>query len=391
MKKRSKKSTVLNAVLFIFVLGIAFSIGWLFITSRDESAGDLSESMVTSEEAEQTTELSAGSTPADEEWERTQQWLAENEVQTNEQRIPESTEYLEITQIYKGAGYYEVGLGGFSGEEDDLTVSWELEHPQERLNIRVSNTTSDYYPVLIKVFYNYEAVDFLVVGEDDYRHELLINLPPGYEYVIPFHLDSRLEAHAGYSMLTFAAFFDPDEYSVFHGAGHDLADTVLNFELNYGFDEPASLDLVQHPFEERSDFSANSPLITLGQPGGITVEDEYFLGPGRPRQASPGEQLEIEMLLNVRGPMTMNEFQRVDDFLIIGLLDFNQIELSGRPFLWSETASNPLFGAFTIEAPMEAGLYDFIVLIVENPTAGMTLDNFVPIDTSTRFTIEVVE
>jgi len=36
-------------------------------------------------------------------------------------------------------------------------------------------------------------------------------------------------------------------------------------------------------------------------------------------------------------------------------------------------------------------LYDFIALIVENPTIGMTLDNFVPIDTSTRFTIEVFE
>lgn len=396
MKNKSKKSTVLNAVLFLFVMGATFGIGWFLIPSRDEANREgvaLDENIMASEETEPTFDRFVENSRREEEWAFIQDWLANHEVQFNENRIPGDMSHLEMIRNEIGVGTYEAGVGGFAGETDDLTVSWELETPQDRLNIRVSNTTSAYYPVLLKVFYNYEAVDFRLAGSDVYQNELLIDLPPGYEYIIPFHLDSSLEAHEGLSKLTLAAFFDPQEYSVFHGAGHDLSSTVLNFEINYGLDGPMQLERVQHAFEERSDFSRDTtPLITLEQPGGIT--SEYFLGPGRPRQASPGELLEIEVLLNVRGDSwhsNTGEGNEVEDFLVMGLLDFNQVELSGQPFLWSVNSAVPLFGKFTIEAPMEPGLYDFIALVIENPTGGVTFDNFIPIETSTRFTIEVVD
>ena len=390
MKVKQKNSAAIKAVLFIFTMGMTFALGW-FVMARSGSEPRRGSSEPGSV-AIVSNSTDEGLSAMDEEWERIQQWLEENEVQINENRIPENIDHLEIIRTYEGVGNYEVGFGGFAGEYDDLTVSWELASPQERLNIRLSNTTSDYYPVLLKVFYNYETTDFRLVGEENYRDELLIHLPPGYEYIIPFHLDSAIEAHDGYNKLTISAFFDPDEYSVFHGWGHDLDATALTFEMNYGLDEPPVLDKVQHSLEERADFDSQVPLITLGPPGSITPED--LLGPGRPRQASPGEMLEMEMLLNVRGNIwdsDTGESTEVEDFLIIGLLDFNQIALSGRPFLWTTNGDHPLFGSFTLEAPMEPGLYDFIALIVTNPNERITLDNFDPIEMSTRFTIEVID
>ena len=388
MKKRQKSSAVVKTVLFILVMSSTFALGWFFIGTFNQAS--VSDSSNPSAAEEVGSNVSGESTAADEEWDRIQAWIEDNEVQINENRIPETTHHLDIIRTYKGVGDYEVGVGGFAGEEDDLTVSWELERPQDRLNIRVTNTTSDYFPLIIKLFYNYESVDFRVVGADTYENELLINLPPGYEYIIPFHLDPALEAHAGYSKLTMAVFFDPDEYSVFHGWGHDMAATALNFEMNHGSNQPPPLDQVQHPFEVRLDLDNRGGLF-LGQPGSITPED--FLGPGRPRQASPGELLDIEVLVSGLGEIWSDTGERelVEDFLIVGLLDFKQIPLSGRPFLWSAYDAVPLFGHFTIEAPMEPGLYDFVALFVTNPTGRTTLNNFVPIDMSMRFTIEVME
>ena len=386
MKKRQNSSTVVKTVLFILIMSTTFAFGWFWVMGSNGDSIDDSLNTVSN--------ISNESTPAneDEEWEQIQSWLADHDVKINENRVPKEIDDTEIVRIYEGIGESEVGLGGFAGEEDDLTVSWELDRPQDQLNIRVSNTTSEDYPVIIKLFYNYESVDFRVAGADTYENELLISLEPGYQYIIPFYLDPALEVHAGYSKLTIAAFFDPDEYSVFHGWGYDLAATALDFEMNYGSDQPPPIDQIQHPLEVRPDFNSRISQIMLGPPGSITPED--FLGPGRPRQASPGELLEMELLVDKLGSVWNSDtgaYEAVEDFLIMGLLDFNQIPLSGRPFLWSAYEAVPLFGHFTIEAPMEPGLYDFVALIVTDPTGRTTLDNFVPIDMSMRFTIEVVE
>jgi len=390
MKAKKKYSTVVKAVLFILAMSLTFVLGWfLMIRTENETSHHLLEAGGSEEIVSTSTDGSLS--VVDESWDWIQQWLVDNEFQMNERRTAENIDHLEITRTYKGTENYEIGFGGFAGEYDDFTVSWSLDHPQERLNIRLSNETSDYYPVLLKLFYNYETVNFRIVGEDDYRSELFIELSPGYEYIIPFHLDSTLEAHVGYSKLTMAAFFDSDQYSVFHGWGHYLDAAALTAEISYESDEQFVLDRVQHPLEERPEFGNTVPLITMGTPGGITPD--YFLGPGRPRQVYPGEELEIEVLLNVRGSVwnpDTGERKEVEDFLMIGLLDFEQIELSESPFLWSSASLVPLFGYFTIEAPTEPGLYDFIAIIVENPTGGMTEDNFIPHEMSNRFTIEVI-
>jgi len=385
MKTKKQKGTIFKIILFTFVASATFFIGWfLAMPSGRAMVSNMFDSV-------------ASTTNREDEWYFWQDWLVNNEEHYNENRIPGDVSHLEIERTYIGAyiggGDYGVGVGGFSGDYDDLTVSWELSSPQERLNIRLSNTTSDYYPLIIKLSYNYEAADFRVAGETNYRNELLINLPPGYEYIIPFHLDSNLEAHDGYSKLTLAVFFDPDIYSVFHdnGVGSYLFTRILDFELNYGFDQPPIIDQQQHSFEEIPDWDVGGSFV-LSKPGGITPTG-FGSGPGRPRQVSPGELVEMEMLVRRLGELLDNdtgERELVEDFLIIGFLDFNQVELSGQPFLWSTYNATPLLGTFTIEAPMEPGLYDFVALIVENPTENVTLDNFVSIETSERFTIEVI-
>jgi len=319
-------------------------------------------------------------------------WEVDREPEFNPNRIPSDLEGLEINRTYYGIENGELGVGGFSGESDNMEIPFRLQTPQDRLNARINNHTPDYWSVILKVFYNYEEVDFRIQGADVYDTEFLFEVRPGYTYEIPFHLDPLIEAGDTFSKLTMVVIFEPDEYAMFNVAP-EMSFMALNFEINYGSDNPPEIEKVAHEIIKKPTWTVGSGGFGLTTSGNLTYEDTGH--PGRPLKALPGERIELDFAANMSGVFTnmiADTYIPTTDYLIIGLLDFNQVPLSGRPFLWAPIDENVThFGSFYFNAPMEPGLYDFTALIVPNPTMQMSWDSFLPLEMSTRFTIEVLE
>ena len=321
-------------------------------------------------------------------------WNVDRDMEFNFEREPGDLEGLEINRVYYGTENYELWVGGFAGESYDMEIPYfRMETSQDRLNASINNTTSHRFNAILKVFYNYEEVEFRISGSDVYNTEFLFAIEPGYYYQIPFHLDPDLEAHDGFSKLTLAVYFQPDEYAMFQQSAHYMPATALNFEINYGGDNPPEIEKFTHEIIEKPTWHGvgNHNLI-ITQSGDLTYENIGH--PGRPLKVKAGERIELDFATNMSG-IFRNSFTTnyipTTDYLIIGLLDFNQVQINGRPFLWVPVDNDVThFGSFYFYAPMEEGLYDFNAIIIPNPTMQMSWDSFLPLERSMRFTIEVV-
>jgi hypothetical protein len=89
-----------------------------------------------------------------------------------------------------------------------------------------------------------------------------------------------------------------------------------------------------------------------------------------------------------------NEVEAIemDDFIIIGLLNWEQILLTDKTYFsenitnWDEEDAQPIEGYFTITAPTASGYYDVVFFAIGNPDDSNTLlHGFFAI----RFTLKV--
>ena len=79
----------------------------------------------------------------------------------------------------------------------------------------------------------------------------------------------------------------------------------------------------------------------------------------------------------------------MDGFKIVGLLNWEQIELNGMPYFLHHNdikESGAIEGYFVIQAPTEPGYYDFVAFSVANPKET-TLPQLA--DVAFRFTLRV--
>jgi len=119
-----------------------------------------------------------------------------------------------------------------------------------------------------------------------------------------------------------------------------------------------------------------------------------------------GEILELAHVVNLRGPndptISIGDEDDLppelvaENYVILALLDWQQIPLNGHPYLFVAVEGNDdenmtHYGRFTITVPEESGFYDFIAFVFPNADYRKTWHSFIPIQASFRFTIEVVE
>jgi len=331
----------------------------------------------------------------------------DEDIVINERRLPADIEGLALNfyliEAFEG-GF--IGLGVWDGyvASDHSIDPIRLETPQDRLNINLTNDGIEDVDVIIKLFYNYQEVTFRIVGSEAYKSEFIFTMPSGYGVDIPFHLEPTLEISETFSKLTVAVFPAPERFAMqeheelFFDLRFDTG-LVLDFEINYGSGTPLALsvpenDTINDVYDMSAIFTVNvepEPLI-----GGQFMFPPYLL------QVTPNEQVQLFFV----GNMPVWEMSSVDlngdvitttevtDYLIVSMLDWQQISMNGDPYLWISGREDDRYGQhgrFYIDAPSEPGFYEFVAFLVHNPMSSFSWDTFGPLEIATRFTIEVVE
>ena len=275
-----------------------------------------------------------------------------------------------------------------------------LNESSDVLVARVENISASDHNFVLKIFLNYETVPFRVLDEEAFAPAFLFSLTSGYQLEIPFVLDIEMPDENEMFKLTAAVFSDPE----YHVVNMDAFDqyllggmgTVLNFDLYFGERQDIHLDVQSHVALAQRE---NEGFASLRINTQLDVADFHQRGYSQPMrlvgsvlQVSPGEVIDLAFFANLYVERRMV----VEEYVILALLDWEQVELNGLPYLLMQVEDHDFdelveYGHFTIVAPDEVGLYEFVAMIIPNPREINTFDHYRPIELSDRFTIEVVE
>lgn len=317
-------------------------------------------------------------------------------------QTPLSEHYLDM--IAQGFGG---GLSfGVSPVENDW--NWEvdgpwigqlaLNAPDDSLQIHVANIDANDRDFLLKVFLNYESVPFRVLGEEAYDKSFTVSVKGGYGVYVPFVLESEIAQENRYK-LTAVLFINPQERALDQGEllGRFAVGENADLFLGQGVDS-IKLDV---PFFEPLARRENDSFTSIAINEDFDVA--YFktrIGSGYELdqiRSTPGEIIDLSLFVN---PCTgtFDDGSRVgyeiENYIILGLLEHQQIELSDKPFLFVDMSNHSYQTpvdhlAFTLQVPDEPGYYEFVAILVVNPTKRNSNYNFFSLELSRRLTIIV--
>ena len=324
----------------------------------------------------------------------------------NDSRYIEKEEVDEWDQAFMGEGFigaksFGIEVQGFELDLDEAFYGYfEMEGLEHPLVARIGNLSIKDHYFALKIFLNYEEASFRVLGEDNYVTEFIILVESGYKIEIPFVLEiDQIEMDQTFK-LTAGIFIDPNRHAMdlpFEELPWmeqwDNFATVLNFDLSFGTGSDIVLDASYTEILARREnqFFANLQVNTDFGVEAFLASD-FSIPPDNLLQVRAGEEVELAFFTN---PHVFEETE-LENYLILAMLDWQQIQLNHQPFLLVDTRGHgyehPVdHGTFTFTAPTETGFYEFVAIIVSNPTARNSWQNFVPLDVANRFTIEVVE
>jgi len=243
----------------------------------------------------------------------------------------------------------------------------------------------------MKVFLNYEAIPFYLVDEEELQTKFLFTVPNGYSANIPFSLDNEILFENGTYALTVGIFVNPntnlgtlEEQAVREIWSSGLDMLVMSFDVLVG--DGGEIALSAEPAKPQTYFEDLQHHSVL-----FTHNDEFDF-PEQLIQVAPGETVELVWWAN----LFTNEYVAIENYAIIAMLDWEQLEFNGQPYLLV-SRDDPNFsyqtdqGVWQFEAPLEPGLYDFAAFMVPNATQLRSIDTFFFLETASRLTIEVVE
>lgn len=304
--------------------------------------------------------------------------------------------YLHDTDmVYIREGFHGIGFGVFlDGKSipDHFDGRLELECSNFVLEASIENITPTDEHFILKVFINYEEVLFRPLGEVEYTKGFTFFLPSGKKVEIPFVLDLDFPEENYTYKLTAGIFIAPDINAKEFDMPIQIHGASLNFDLIMGEGGYIARDMTynMNPLARREnvyfiDFRVNT------QAGDLQAM-EYSAVPELLLQGRAGEAIELSYFVNP----SMQQWDELESYLIFAMLNFEQIKLSGESYLFvhvEEHEFNQLVehGKFFIELPSVPGFYDFVAIMIPNPTNHNSLTNFFLLQIADRFTIEVVE
>lgn len=330
--------------------------------------------------------------------------------------IPERE--LTITQIRDRASYQQVdpamltpvtepimlelGAIGFGVENPNRGISptsggvHHLTDRQDTLLAHVENGTEEDRIFIFKLFINYQEIPFYIGDATVADTEFTFLVPAFYEANIPFQLGIELtEGNQTYKLM--AVVFEAPHLHV-----SDDEELIYSFQmaLNYDLFLGAGGEITLTESHQEANYQIEWQLAGLGVIGLLDPEAEELFPSidgvlPIPLQVRRGEMVELAFLGNPVVRVTDGIPDEVDDYVIVMMLDWQQIYPNGSPYLLlTANESRGLlvdYDTFTFLAPEETGLFEFIAIMIPNPTRENSPETFFPVEVAHRFTIEVIE
>jgi len=275
-----------------------------------------------------------------------------------------------------------------------------LETPQDEIVLTVRGSSNSNIPVMLKLFYNYEEIPFLVDNVETYVTQFLFELPyDEREINITIRMSSELEAAETVSALTIGVFPHPDylsknddHFSISNNLGG-----VLNFRVSYGDEESLVLRVPYQEFPRQIENMLNRGVRINQDSAEFTIayaEGGVFTMHPNPLQVAPDEVVYFYFYVNLQ---MSDQIVPIQNYLILSMLGWQQIEKDGLPYLLFEARSEDMVndvkdhGRFSVTMPSEPGFYEFVTFIVPDPTHFNEYLMRYPLEFSFPFTVEVVE
>jgi hypothetical protein len=250
-----------------------------------------------------------------------------------------------------------------------------LENINDNLNIQFANLTEHNSEYLLKIFLDYNEIDF--EHEGNYKSDYIFTANSGESLIIPISL-SEDNSFDSSRILTVAIFTAPDKHAYEINLMSNQYGVVMSYELanknrtvitNTNATEPSEyLSLSFQGLMLNFDFSPENNMSVKFPPYSISTKEN--------------ELIEIAY--------RAGKYENVSDIIIVVMVNWNQQKINGMPYLHLVNKPDFIsFGSVSFIAPAETGKYDVVAFVVESPYSNKNADNFHFHDKAYRFTLIV--
>lgn len=279
-----------------------------------------------------------------------------------------------------GAGYGLSVNNLVINQESQIKGEILMRTPQDLLNVHFKNRgKSGKY--MLKVFYDFKEVDFLINGKKQEK-SYLFDLKNGKSIDIPFSLNSKIKKDKSMHKLIVAVYASPQKN----------AKNIKAMTNTYGMTLPYEIRFEDFRNVKLSKDIINGYQIPLDQLNiqyqGLMINNDFekskeVLFPPYAVKAKRGEKIKLAYYSGKYS-------EDVKDYLIISMIDWKYVQMNDEKyFLLKNNPKKIDYGTFFVKVPDKKGLYEYSAIIIPNPNKKLDELSFNPLDTAYRFTIEV--
>lgn len=252
-----------------------------------------------------------------------------------------------------------------------------LENASDDLFVQFANLTKDNSEFVLKLFLDYEEVNFLI-GEVSYSSfEFKVAAEESKE--IQVNLDTTVDLGISH-MLTVGVFTAPNK----HASEIELMSNSYGMVLTYEIVSPSGSRT-----NIRDMHCEKTAKFLKSQFQGIMLNEDFLNEDNDTVQFPP---IEVAALpgKNISLAYRLGNYNYQGNVMLIVLVDWKQVSVNGSDYLIVENKPGYIgFGEIEITAPLDSGKYEVIAFAVNQPFSPRNVTNFFAHDTAYRFTLSV--
>ncbi|MFJ7977932.1 hypothetical protein ACIQZI_19980 [Peribacillus sp. NPDC096379] len=251
-----------------------------------------------------------------------------------------------------------------------------MDSPNTKLDVSFDNRAKS-GNFIMKVFYDYEEINFKV-DQSKFNNSYTFELGKGKRINLPIYLSDKIKADHHSHKLTVSILASPEKHAKNIEAKTNFFGITTDYELFY--------NEAEREFENNKTYEKPIKLLNNAFTGLVISQDFNNFK----EVPLPPYSTKVKKGERVKFSYRAGNYENVSDYLIMVLLDWNQVEMDNEKYKLLNIENTKVgYGTFEILAPKEAGLYEFTAYIVPEPFVNRTIENDDLIDQAYRFTLEV--
>lgn len=259
------------------------------------------------------------------------------------------------------------------------------------INVEVSNIGRD-RELILKLFYDYEEIDFKVQGETSFQKEYIFNLSDTSSITLPIQLPETIQKDNLTHKLLVSLYPSPNVHEKDAKARTSTANLVLNYDIVYDQGKQNIYSQQEQKTRDKQKYEIPEEIFEAQYIGLVINEDWDWENEGRKQRyvKYPPYNLKAEKNQDLTLSFTAGGFPDTSEYLILLTVGWEQWEMDGEPYKPLQIEPSKLgYGTFQIKTPAEHGLYEVVAYLINNPFDSNNSNSFLPVMSSYRFTLEV--